>query len=72
MSEGFEEGLRSIEALGEAGELENYYLLHAARADLLRRMDRRVEAADAYERALALATNQVERDYLKRRLGEVG
>jgi RNA polymerase sigma-70 factor (ECF subfamily) len=51
-----------------AGELDGYHLFHAARADLLRRMDRRTDAAEAYRRALELATNAVERAYLERRL----
>jgi RNA polymerase sigma-70 factor (ECF subfamily) len=65
MGEGLERGLALIDAL--AG-LDDYYLFHAARADLLRRLDRRTEAAAAYHRALALTTNQVERDYLQQRL----
>jgi RNA polymerase sigma-70 factor (ECF subfamily) len=71
MSEGLERGLSLIDALGPSGELDGYYLFHAARADILRRLGRRSEAADAYRRALALATNQVERSYLTRRLGDV-
>jgi RNA polymerase sigma-70 factor, ECF subfamily len=72
MSEGFETGLRQIEELGAGGELDSYYLYHAARADLLRRMERRKEATDAYRRALALTANAVERRYLRRRLREIG
>ncbi len=71
MSEGLEEGLRRIEDLKAAGELERYYLFHAARADLLRRLKRFEEAAESYRRALGLATNPVERDFLTRRLGEI-
>ena len=71
MSEGFPRGLAMIDDLGASGELDGYYLFHAARADILRRLGRRHEAADAYQRALALATNQVERSYLTRRLREV-
>ena len=51
--------------------LDEYHLLHAARADLLRRLERHAEAAAAYRRALELATNPVERAYLERRLEEV-
>lgn len=51
--------------------LDGYYLLHAARADLLRRLDRADEAAAAYERALALAPSDVERDFLRRRLSDL-
>jgi RNA polymerase sigma-70 factor, ECF subfamily len=51
--------------------LEGYHLLHAARADLYRRLDRRDEAADAYRRALELTTSDVESRFLERRLAEV-
>ncbi len=69
LSAGFAEGLRRIDELGE--ELDRYYLFHAARADILRRMGRRPEARAAYERALQLAGNLVEREYLGRRLAEL-
>ena len=62
------EGLERIEELG--GLLEGYYLFHAARADILRRMNRREEAVECYRRALALATNGLERDFLTRRIEE--
>jgi len=68
MSAGFEEGLRRMDAIGAAGDLDGYYLLHAARADILRRMGRFVEAGEAYRRALALSTNRVEQEFLARRL----
>jgi len=71
MSDGLSQGLATIDALGVSGELDGYYLFHAARADILRRMGNRADAAAAYQRALALATNQVERNYLSRRLQEV-
>lgn len=71
MSEGLEKGLALIDELGSSGELDGYYLFHAARADILRRLDRRDGAASAYRRALELATNQVERQYLERRLREL-
>ena len=67
MSEGPEKGLALIDALAASGELEKYHLYHAARADLLRRMNRREEALVAYRNAIALATNKVEADYLRRR-----
>jgi RNA polymerase sigma-70 factor, ECF subfamily len=54
-----------------AGELDGYHLFHAARADLLRRLGRDKEAAAAYERALELTTNPLERAFLTRRLREV-
>jgi RNA polymerase sigma-70 factor (ECF subfamily) len=68
MSEGLDRGLAQIDELGESGELKRYHLFHAARADLLRRMGRNVEAAKAYEEALRLATNAVEQEYLRGRL----
>lgn len=70
MSEGAEKGLGLIEQLGKSGTLNNYYLFHAAHADLLRRLGRLAEAAEAYERALKLATNRVEQQYVRRRLAE--
>jgi RNA polymerase sigma-70 factor (ECF subfamily) len=70
MSEGFEEGLSLIEEVGADGKLNNYYLFHAARADLLRRLNRLEEAQSAYSRALALTTNQVEQQYIRKRLTE--
>ncbi|MBZ5604888.1 MAG: RNA polymerase sigma factor [Acidobacteriia bacterium] len=69
MSGSLEDGLRRIEQLSES--LEEYYLFHAARADLLRRMNRREEAADAYRRAIQQVGNRVELEFLQRRLGEV-
>ena len=72
MSEGLETGLRLIDELGAGGELKDYYLFYAARADLLRRMGRLQEAAEAYQRTLALTANAVERRYLRRRLRETG
>jgi RNA polymerase sigma-70 factor, ECF subfamily len=57
--------------LDEVGGLDQYHLLHAARADLYRRLERRDEAAAAYRRALELTTNEAETRYLQRRLAEV-
>ena len=68
MSDGLETGLALI---GGLGGLEEYYLFHAARADLLRRLGRGSEAAAAYRRALELVTNPVERDYLSARLRKI-
>ena len=68
MSDGPEKGLALIDALGSSGALDNYHLYHAARADLLRRLDRRQEALTAYRKALSLTGNQVEADYLRRRI----
>jgi RNA polymerase sigma-70 factor (ECF subfamily) len=52
--------------------LEHYYLLHSARADLLRRLGNRADAAKSYGRALELATNDAARRFLQRRLDELG
>jgi RNA polymerase sigma-70 factor (ECF subfamily) len=71
MSEGAERGLSLIEAIGAGGVLDSYYLFHASRADLLRRLNRPGEAAAAYRRALSLTTNMVEQNYLRRRLQEL-
>lgn len=71
MSEGLEKGLSLIEETGASGKLDHYYLFHAARADLLRRLERLQEAATAYTRAISLTTNQVEQQYLRKRLSEV-
>ena len=64
-------GLALIDALAAAGDLDEYHLMHAARADLLRLTGLNVEAAKSYERALGLATNLSERRFLERRLREV-
>jgi len=64
-------GLERVDALEAAGELAGYHLLSATRADLLRRLDRRAEAAAAYREALELAPTDAERRYLRRRLAEV-
>ncbi|HKD92240.1 MAG TPA: hypothetical protein VKB56_10060, partial [Terriglobales bacterium] len=57
--------------LESSGDLSEYHLLYAARADLLRRLGEHEEAARSYARALALVTNDRERAYLERRLHEV-
>ncbi|HKE29240.1 MAG TPA: RNA polymerase sigma factor [Bryobacteraceae bacterium] len=66
-----DEGLKLIDELGRSGALDGYYLFHAARGDLLRRLDRKFEAKAAYQEAIALATNPVEVDYLNRRVQEL-
>ena len=68
MAEGPEAGLREI---AKIHGLEDYHLHHAARADLLRRLDRIGEARTAYERALALVTNPAERRFLEGRQAEL-
>jgi len=69
MVDGPRPALALIDALG--GDLDRYYLLHAARADLLRRLGSPAEAAKSYARALALVTNDAERRFLERRLRDV-
>ena len=71
MADGPVAGLVLVDALGADGALAHYQHFHAVRADLLRRIGRRAEAAAAYERALALVANDTERTFLARRLAEV-
>ena len=71
MADGPAAGLPIIESLVAADALPGYHLLPAARADLLRRLERWDEAAGAYREALALVTNDAERRFLQRRLDEV-
>ncbi len=66
-----DDGLRLLDETALASALDGYHLYHAARADLLRRAGQRHDASLAYRRALELATNDVERAYLRRRLTEV-
>jgi RNA polymerase sigma-70 factor (ECF subfamily) len=71
MVDGPRPALALIDALAASGELDHYHLLHAARADLLRRLGSTAEAARSYARALDLVTNDAERRFLERRLREV-
>lgn len=71
MADGPQPGLALINALAASGDLDGYHLLHAARADLLRRLGSGVEAGKSYRRALELVTNDSERRFLERRLREV-
>jgi len=71
MVDGPEAAIVIVDGLAAAGDLDSYHLLHAARADLLRRMGEMAEAAKSYEQALALVTNDSERRFLERRLREV-
>ncbi len=71
MADGPQTGLAAVNALAAGGALDDYHLFHATRADLLRRMGSREEAATNYRRALELVTNDTERRYLERRLREV-
>ncbi len=72
MRDGPAAGLGLIDAILGRGDLGDYHLAHAARADLLRRLGRREEARQAYERALALAQQAPERRFLQMRLAQVG
>jgi RNA polymerase sigma-70 factor (ECF subfamily) len=71
MAEGPATGLELLAALEAKGELAGYHLLPAARADLLRREGRWMEAAESYRQALAVVTNDPERRFLERRLTQV-
>jgi RNA polymerase sigma-70 factor (ECF subfamily) len=71
MVEGPRRALALVDELASGGELDRYHLLHAARADLLRRLGSPAKAAASYARALELATNEAERRFLARRLREV-
>jgi RNA polymerase sigma-70 factor, ECF subfamily len=72
MAQGPRVGLALIEQIQAANELDGFHLLHAARADLLRRLGDYLGAAISYRHAISLATNGSERRYLERRLSEVG
>ncbi len=69
MADGPDAGLALMEPL--ADDLDRYHLFHAARADLLRRSGRTDEAKAAYQRALELVTNPIERNYLQQRVSQV-
>ena len=71
MLDGPDAGIRSIDAILARGDLADYHLAHAARADLCRRLGRTAEARTSYERALELAGQEPERRFLKRRLSEL-
>ncbi|MFS2054365.1 RNA polymerase subunit sigma-24, partial [Variovorax sp. CT11-76] len=64
-------GLALVDALFARGELADYHLAHGARAELCRRLGRLGEARGAYERALALARQQPERQFLARQLASL-
>lgn len=63
---------RGLELIASIEGLADYHLFHAARADLLRRLERREAARGSYRVAIGLTTNPAERDYLERRLAALG
>lgn len=69
LSDGIDEGLRRMDGLAES--LDRYYLFHAARADLLRRLNRRGEAIEEYRCAIDRASNRIEIEFLERRVREL-
>jgi RNA polymerase sigma-70 factor, ECF subfamily len=71
MAKGPQPALELIDEVAASGELEDYHLLHAARADMLRRLGSNDEAAESYETALRLVSNDSERRFLERRLREL-
>ncbi|BAU73141.1 RNA polymerase sigma-70 factor, ECF subfamily [Metapseudomonas furukawaii] len=71
MCDGPEAGLAEVDALLEAGELKDYHLAHATRADFCRRLGRREEARAAYRAALALVRQEPERRFIEKRLAEL-
>jgi RNA polymerase sigma-70 factor (ECF subfamily) len=71
MRDGPEAGLELIDDILAAGDLADYHLAHAARADLCRRLGRSAEARESYERALALTKQEPEQRFLQKRLREL-
>jgi RNA polymerase sigma-70 factor (ECF subfamily) len=71
MRNGPQAGLELIDAILLGGELADYHLAHAARADLCRRLGRTADARASYQRALSLARQEPERRFLERRLQEL-
>jgi RNA polymerase sigma-70 factor (ECF subfamily) len=72
MADGPDAGLAIVDRLAAGGQLDDYPYLHSTRADLLRRLGRRAEAAEAYRAALALTANEPERAFLAGRIAELG
>jgi RNA polymerase sigma-70 factor (ECF subfamily) len=71
MRDGPSAGLDLIDAILAGGDLADYHLAHAARADLCRRLGKNAEARASYQRALTLARQEPERRFLERRLAEL-
>jgi RNA polymerase sigma-70 factor (ECF subfamily) len=72
MRDGPEAGLALIDDILASGDLADYHLAHAARADLCRRLGRTTDARESYQRALTLAKQEPERRFLQKRLQELG
>ena len=72
MRDGPAAGVNIIDTILARGDLQNYHLAHAARADLCRRLGRTAEARDSYQRALSLVKQEPERRFLTRRIAELG
>jgi RNA polymerase sigma-70 factor (ECF subfamily) len=72
MRDGPDAGLALIDAILARGDLDDYHLAHAARANLCRRLGRTAETRASYEKALTLARQEPERRFLERRLAELG
>jgi RNA polymerase sigma-70 factor (ECF subfamily) len=70
MRDGPEAGLSLIDTILASGQLKNYHLAHAARADLCRRLGRVAEARTSYQQALSLTQQEPERRFLERQLRE--
>jgi RNA polymerase sigma-70 factor (ECF subfamily) len=71
MRDGPAAGLGLVDAILGRGDLEDYRLAHAARADLCRRLGRTADARASYQRALALTRQEPERRFIERRLAEL-
>ena len=71
MRDGPAAGLALVDAILARGELHDYHLAHAARADLCRRLGKTAQARASYKRAVALARQEPERRFLERRLAEL-
>ena len=72
MRDGPQAGLELIDAILTRGDLADYHLAHAARADLCRRLGRIADARASYRQALSLARQEPERRFLEGRLAELG
>jgi RNA polymerase sigma-70 factor (ECF subfamily) len=71
MRDGPAKGLELVDAILVDGELAQYHLAHAARADLCRRLGKTLDARTSYQRALALTKQEPERRFLEKRLAEL-